>query len=69
MQLYMLLRNHFGNAFTVESSKLLSEEVAQPVLKKGNSVPHKEQPNMPSGCPESPTKAIANWTSIEMIVD
>ena len=68
VRLHVLLRNRFGDAFTVASYELSSKEVAQPVL-KGNNVPDKVQPNAPSGCPETTIKAIADWTGIETIVD
>jgi len=48
---------------------LSSKEVAQQALKKGNNSMHKKQPNTPFRCPETRTRALANWTSIETIVD
>jgi len=69
VRLHALLRNRFGDTFTVAPLKLSSEEVAQPALKKGNNARHKEQPNALSRSPEATTRALADWTSIETIVD
>ena len=33
-------------------------KVAQPALEKGNYAMHEEQPNAPSGCPETTTRAL-----------
>ena len=40
-----------------------------PSRKKGDDATHEEQPDSPTRSPETTTRTLTNWTSIEAVVD
>ena len=69
LRFYSLFRHGLRYVFRVSAFELSSEKVAQPPFNEWNYPSEKEKPYSPARSPEANSRAFANWTSIEAIVD
>lgn len=69
VRLHSLLGNSLGYTLTVPTLELPSQQVTQPSFKQRDNTPHEEQPDSPSGRPETDTRTLTNRASVEPRVD
>lgn len=69
VRLDTLLRDRLRDTLTVTTLELTREQVAEPTLEERDDATHEEQPYTPAGCPETDTRALANRTRVEAVVD
>jgi hypothetical protein len=53
----------------VSPLELSSQQIPQPTFQEWNDTSEEEKPDSPAGGPETDTRAFANWTGIETIID
>jgi hypothetical protein len=64
-----LLGDSLGNALGLTTFELTSKQVAQPSLQERDDTAHEEEPDSPRWSPDTNTRAFADWTSVESVVD
>mmetsp|Transcript_36325 Transcript_36325/g.81860 ORF Transcript_36325/g.81860 Transcript_36325/m.81860 type:complete len:205 (-) Transcript_36325:1970-2584(-) len=69
MRLDTLLCNRFSNTFAVSALELSSKEISKPSLQQRHYSSQKEEPDTPTRSPKSTSRAFANWSSIESIIN
>lgn len=69
MRFDTLLGHGLCDALAVTTLELARKQVAQPAFEQWRDTAHKEQPNSPSRSPESATRALADWSGVEAVID
>jgi hypothetical protein len=64
-----LLRNCLRDTLRVTSLELTREEVTEPAFEEGNDTAEEEEPDAPSGSPETDTGTLTDGTGVEAGVD
>lgn len=64
-----LLRNRLCDSLRVTTFELTSEQIAEPSLEERNDTAKEEEPDAPSGSPESDTRTFTDWSRVEASVD
>ena len=69
VRLHTLLRDRLRDALAVTAFELTREQIPEPTLEERDNATHEKQPYTPAGRPETDTRALADWTRIEAVVD
>lgn len=69
MRLDTLLRDSLCDSLRVTTFELTSEQVAEPSLEERDDTTKEEEPDAPSGSPESDSWTFADGTRVEASVD
>jgi len=69
LRLNSLLSYSLSCALRVSPLELSSQQIPQPTFQEWNDTSEEEKPDSPAGGPETDTRAFANWTGIETIID
>lgn len=69
MRFDTLLGDGLCDALAVTTLELTRKQVAQPAFEQWRDAAHEEQPDSPSWSPESATRALADWSGVETVID
>ena len=69
MRLDPLLCHRLGDPLGLAPLKLTRQQVAQPPLQQGDHAAQEEEPDAPHGGPDTHTRALADGSRVEPVVD
>lgn len=69
MRFDTLLRHGLGDSFRVTALEMSSKQVAEPTLQQWNDTTQEEEPYSPAWRPESTSRTLADWSSVEAVID